>query len=923
MQLFLRGSIYGKILLAICFFLMAGINNAIAAPIHFIPNYGQWENQVIARASLNSGWFWLHNTGFTYLFYDGKTVDKYHKSRNKKPLDAIDAQVIKVIFEGADFSGTPLFEQPTKQYYNFFTGSNPQNWKTGIYAYHKIYFTNVYPNIDFVLYANGDALKYDFIVKPGGDPNNIKIVYQGQNNTVMQKNGDALFKTAIASITEKAPIVYQQHSFKRKHISSGYYVKNGRLQFNIGRYDRSKELIIDPELIFSTFSGSPADNFGYTATYDEAGNGYSGGTVFAAKFPVTPGAIQLNFAGGFYDIGILKYSPDGSQLIYCTYLGGDKDEDPHSMVVNRNNELIIFGNTMSANFPFTKNAYDTTHNGASDIIIMRISPDGRQLLGSTFIGGKDFDALNGVFEGEQYSNLLAYNYADTYRGEVLADSAGYIYVATTTNSADFPAENGFQQTFGGGIQDACILKMTPDLSQLVWSTFLGGSDDDAAYSLAFNTAGEIYTCGGTISKDFPVATNKPAFANTQDTGFADGFIACISPDGQKYLYFTYFGTSAYDQCYFVQADKDENIFATGQTAAGDKINITPGLYNNPNSGQFIIKVSPQLDSVLLSTTFGSGRNEADIAPSAFLVDKCGQVYFSGWGGKTNAPSEGGHGGFTTGLPVTDNAYQSDTDSSDFYLAVFTHDLKKLVYATFFGGSKSEEHVDGGTSRFDRKGVVYQSICAGCGGYSDLPTTENAWSRTNKGRRPNRPLVGGCNNALFKMDINTHPSFTYTIDTCTLAVSFTKDSLSSNASVWWNFGDNATSAELNPVHVYKQPGLYNVTIITNKGTDCADTVVQQVDLLNNRNKEPEIFNVITPNNDGLNEYFHIPQLDALCENYSIQVYNRWGEYMYNEEGRNLKWYGTNLKGKPATEGVYFYIVKSVVFGELKGTITVLR
>lgn len=937
MKPFFCKPIYGKWLLVLAALCCTVAMHA--SPLHFIPNHGQWEDAVIARANIRSGWFWMEKNGFTYYLYDGKKVGEQHGKRTRKKPPPVDIQVIKVAFEGADFSTEPLFEKPTAEYYNFYLGSDPASWRSGIYGYHKIYFSNVYPEIDFVLYTHGESLKYDFIVKPGGDPNQIKISYNGHKNMMLGKSGDFELSTLFGHITEKAPIVYQQNQFSKKKIKSSYVLQGNKLHFQISNYDKNKNLVIDPELIFSTFSGSVADNFGYTATYDEAGNGYSGGTVYAAGFPVTPGAFKSTFGGGKTtntdwgdvprDIGILKYSADGSQLLFCTYLGGRDNEDPHSMVVNTNNELIVFGNSFSTNFPVTSNAYNRVNNGESDIIVSKFSPDGKQLLGSTYIGGSYADALNGYEFGDQYLSDLTYNYGDTYRGEVISDSLNNIYIASVTGSDDFPVKNGHQQTFGGGFNDGCIIKLNSDLTELIWSTYLGGYEDDATYSLYLAKNGSVYTCGGTNSWDFLQTSKKGVFTEPFGAYLGDGFVACLSSDGAELLYSTYLGTQFYDQCYFVQLDKDENVFVTGQTRGGDSFPVTPGLYYTKGGGQFITKFSPELDRLLLSTTFGSERKAPDISPSAFLVDDCGQIYLSGWGSgdtiwldfedtlvyETN----------TIGLEVTEDAYQRTTDGRDFYLSVFTHDLSKLVYATYFGGNQSKEHVDGGTSRFDKRGVVYQSVCAGCGGFSDLPTTENAWSRINKGLRP-KPEPGdslGCNNALFKMDINTHPSFTYIIDTCALTVKFTKDTISKNTNVRWDFGDNQTSTELNPTHKYLEPGYYSVTVFTNYGTDCQDTATLAINLGHLRKNKPELYNVITPNNDGLNEAFHIPELDAICEDYELKVYNRWGEYMYNEKGRYLKWHGTNLKGKEATEGVYFYLVNSPTFGEQKGTVTVLR
>ena len=142
--------------------------------------------------------------------------------------------------------------------------------------------------------------------------------------------------------------------------------------------------------------------------------------------------------------------------------------------------------------------------------------------------------------------------------------------------------------------------------------------------------------------------------------------------------------------------------------------------------------------------FGTGSGQVDIALSAFLVDNCDNIYVSGWGGSTNG-SQSATSSTTTGLPVTSDCHQCQTDGSDFYLIVLEENMQSLLYASFFGGNQSNEHVDGGTSRFDKDGIVYQSVCAGCGGNSDFPTTPGAWSNTNNAHN--------CNIAAFKFDIS--------------------------------------------------------------------------------------------------------------------------------------------------------------------------
>jgi gliding motility-associated-like protein len=194
------------------------------------------------------------------------------------------------------------------------------------------------------------------------------------------------------------------------------------------------------------------------------------------------------------------------------------------------------------------------------------------------------------------------------------------------------------------------------------------------------------------------------------------------------------------------------------------------------------------------------------------VDVCNRIYCSGWGGVTNAVSNGGGGGHTYDLTTTPGAFQSTTDSSDFYLIIIEDNASTLSYATFFGGNLATEHVDGGTSRFDRKGVVYQSVCAGCGGFSDFPTTPGAVSDTNN---------ASCNIAVFKFDPEfplTIANFTAPDLTCENNVQFNNLSYGNN-TYWWDFGDGQNSAAENPNHIYSNPGFYEVTLYTSDPTSC--------------------------------------------------------------------------------------------------------
>jgi hypothetical protein len=296
----------------------------------------------------------------------------------------------------------------------------------------------------------------------------------------------------------------------------------------------------------------------------------------------------------------------------------------------------------------------------------------------------------------------------------------------------------------GGVQDAILLKMKPNLSDFEWSTYLGGTNVDLAYSMKLDKDLNVYVTGGTKSTDLrnivEAGAPTPMLASLQ--GNDDGYVAKFSITGIcKQI--TYVGTPSADQCFAIDLDSDANVYVVGQTRGNYP--ISAGVtYSVPNSGQFIHKISANLETSLLSTRFGRNKGAnvtPDISPTAFLVNNCGNLYITGWGSNTGASATPLS---TTGLPTTPDAFRTTTDGNDFYIIIIERDFKSLLYATFFGGTSSQDHVDGGTSRFDKRGIIYHAACASCGGSQDFPVTPGAASPTNGS--------GNCNNGSFKFDI---------------------------------------------------------------------------------------------------------------------------------------------------------------------------
>ncbi|MBL4623782.1 MAG: gliding motility-associated C-terminal domain-containing protein [Flavobacteriales bacterium] len=786
------------------------------SPIKFVENKGQWQDNILFRADIPGGTLFLERDKLTYVFSHPDDIERIHSVHHGlEPY--VDGMQVRCHAYNVTFSGS---QNPktrgvgeASDYNNYYLGNDSAQWATGCAKYYAVEYESIYPNIDFRIYTNENGLKYDFIVHPGASPNDISLLYNGVDKLKIISK-DLIVATSISNIIEKQPVSFQGNNT----VKSSYQLENSELKFNIGMYDKSKKLTIDPALVFASYSGSTADNWGYTATYDEAGHLYAGGVAFANGYPITVGAFQTTWGGTgslISDIVVSKYDPGGSTLIYSTYVGGNKSECPHSLIVDGDDNLIIFGTTSSGNYPTSGNAYDNSFNGGSnittsginygngsDIILTKFNSTGTALVGSTFIGGSLNDGLN-------TGSSLVYNYGDNFRGDVTVDAANNCFVSTSTQSNDFPMVGGGAQTTFGGGQDAIVFKMSPDLSSLIWSTYLGGLVYDAGYGIQLNNAGDLYIVGGTKSSSFPTTAGV---LDSSFQGITDGFITKLNSTGTTILAASFIGTSAYDQAYFVQLDASQDVYISGQTEGA--YSVTPaGVYSNPNSGQFVHKMNPDLSSTIFSTVVGRGSGAIDISLSAFLVNECDHIYISGWGGTTNQFNGSATSSTTAGLPLTADAFQSTTDGSDFYLMVLDADAVGLVYASFFGGGTSAEHVDGGTSRFDKDGIVYQAVCGGCGGNSDFPTSPGAWSNTNNS--------SNCNIASIKFDLS---SFSAIADVssdyqCTgLGTQFQNNSTGGTSYIWY-FGDGTTSSANSPVHTYQDTGVYEVMLIVNDPASC--------------------------------------------------------------------------------------------------------
>ena len=770
---------------------MAQVNaHSSGHTVRFTRNMGQWDQRALYRAPVHGATVFFEEGGLTWSKYADEVHELMHEasemSQKERNSTLLRGHAWHMAFLQRE---TDILVEPQGQlpgYENYFIGSDPADWRGYVKGYSSLVYREVWAGVDIRYHTVDGDLKYDILLNAGADPDRIGFTFSGILGARIDEHGSFVISTSVGDISEMAPVAFYADDRTPVHCAFNWH--DGVLRFELpADLDRTRALVIDPLLIASTLSGATGDdNYGHCATYDDVGNIYTGARNFGPTYPATLGAFQTSMGGGGTDMSFSKYDPEGANLLWASYLGGSNGENPHSMIVNTAGELCVFGTSNSADFPLTQNAVDDVLGG-TDITVTHFSQDGATLIGSTFLGGADQDGLNGMFG----------NYGEAYRGEIFLDGNNNILIASCTSSGDFPTTAGCFQNTLAGAQDGVVVKLSPDCSTLLFSTFIGGGENDNTLGIRLAVNGDILITGSTESTDLPVGT-----AGAQATyigGDRDGYVIRLNSQASGLVAGTFFGTVESDRSYFIDTDLNDDVWIYGQTDG--VMPISPaGIFGVQDGPIFVSKLAADLSAVLVSTTIGgtAGWNgPGGTVPVAFLVDVCGNIYVSGYNSND-------------GLPTTPDALYAD---GSFYLAAFEPEMTALIFGTYYGGS----HVDGGTSRFDKNGIVYQGVCSGTG---SLQTTPGAWATSQS---------IGWDVGVFKIDfgtagVNAAGASAVNTGCAPIQVDFSNES---SGDTWlWDFGDGSPEVEaFEPSHLYTEPGEYNVRLIAMDSLSCnlADTV----------------------------------------------------------------------------------------------------
>jgi hypothetical protein len=495
---------------------------------------------------------------------------------------------------------------------NYFEGSDPAGWHTGIPTYERVRYRDVYPGTDLVFRGSRGGLEYDFVLAPGADPSEIGLRVTGADGVRLNAEGDLVIGTPVGDLLHRAPAVYQLVGGERTLVDGRYVLDAGRVGFEIGTYDTALPLVIDPVvMVYSTLVGGSGAERTFAMAVDAGGAAYvTGYTSGAATYPTTPGAFATTPQGSD-DVFVTKLAPDGGSLIYSTFLGGSDTDYGFDIAVDAVGAAYVAGSTDDAttDYPTTPGAFDQIHNGSRDAFVTKLSPSGASLAYSTFLGGTGFDVGFGV----------------------AVDGAGSAFVTGETGNdvTDYPTTPGaFEDVHNGGL-DAFATKLAPSGASLAYSTFLGGIGSDQGYGIAVDGAGSAYVTGETTDAATDYPTTPGAFDEVHNGG-GDAFATKITPSGAALAYSTFLGGSGFDRSRGVVVDAAGTAYVVARTndAAAD-YPTTPGAFDTTHNGGIdaaVTVLNPSGSGVTYSTFLGGTGDETGWGVA---LDAAGAFYVSG------------------------------------------------------------------------------------------------------------------------------------------------------------------------------------------------------------------------------------------------------------------------------------------------------
>jgi len=651
-------------------------------PLYFIENKGKVDEKVsFYERGAGHGTFFVENGVVLSLTKRESKSDKpsFNKDilglKTEKSAKAT-TEAVSLSFVGGNKDAKITADDKMSGHVNYFVGNDKSKWHSNIPTYGVVTYKNVHKNIDIKFYGNNKNIEHDVIVKPGGDPSLVKFAYEGVKGLKVTESGDLEVTLNYGKIIEKRPVIYQEIKGERVAVEGAYRILKGeegafKYGFTVASYDKTKDLVIDPVLVYSTYLGGSAWDVGRGIAIDSSGAVYVTGITNSIDFPLM-NPIQGVFGGGYFDVFITKLNPTATAMVYSTYLGGNAYDGVYGIAVDGTGAVYVSGTTDSIDFPLM-NPIQGALIWGWDVFITKINPTGSALVYSTYLGGYSDDYGNGIaldssgaayITGETasvdfplmnpmqgasggywdafitkinpagtnlvYSTYLGGNVYDTGKG-IAVDSSGAAYVAGRTSSANFPILNPIQATFGGGGVfggDAFVTKINSSGSAILYSTYLGGGGDDYSRGIAVDGSGAAYVTGRTESMDFPLM--NPIQGGLVGN-YPDAFVTKINNTGSAIVYSTFIGGNGPDEGYGIVVDGSGAAYITGDTRSIDFPLVSPiqgtfrggGIYNGD---AFVTKINPAGSAYIYSTYLGG---VADDMGAGIALDNTGVAYVAG------------------------------------------------------------------------------------------------------------------------------------------------------------------------------------------------------------------------------------------------------------------------------------------------------
>ena len=631
-------------------------------PLYFVANQGQVDRSVDLYLQGSETSVYFNERGLTYQLSDGEARDRWS---------------VKLDFVGAN-RVEPIGRRQTAATINVFKGAK-EDWRTGIRTYSQVVYENLWDDIDLVYSGTGQELKYSFFVRPGGDPADIRLAYRGASDVVLTPSGEIEVSTPVAGFTDASPRSFQGPKGARSRVSSSYILspESGRptFGFELGAYDRSTTLVIDPAvIIYAGFIGGSGAERGLGIDVDDDGAAYITGVVVSTEstFPETVGPDQSH--NGDMDAFVAKVAPGGATLQYAGYIGGDEFDLGRGIAVDDLGAAYVTGETYSAppSFPALSGP-DLTYGGGGDAFVTKVSPAGDDLVYSGYVGGTGRD-----------------------QGWAMAvDSSGASYMTGNTNSdaSTLPATVG-PDLIQNGADDAFVAKVAPDGGSIEYAGYIGGDNTDQGRSIAVDEVGAAYVSGNTASSEATFPEEGGADL-TFNGGFNDAFVAKIEPGGAALDYAGYIGGAQGDEGLGIAVGDSGAAYVVGYTESDEQTFPVVGsldpTFNGGNSDAYVVKVSAAGSSLSYAGYIG-GVGDEDA--TGIAMDGTGAAVLTGF----TESSE-------TSFPVLRGPDLTHNGAADAYVAKVADGGTGLLFAGYIGGAGTDAGSGVAVDRFQNAYVA--------------------------------------------------------------------------------------------------------------------------------------------------------------------------------------------------------------------------